>query len=116
MTDGLNPEGAIIINSPKKAEELRPLLRGYEGEVRTIDARKISERYLGGYFPNTPMLAAVVAVSGVLDPDQFTADMEASFKHKFATKPQVIEGNMKCLRHTMEEITKARTSAAGKEA
>ena len=115
VTDGLNPEGAIIINSPKKPEELRPLLRGYEGEVRTIDARKISERYLGGYFPNTPMLAAVVAVSGVLDPDQFTADMEASFKHKFATKPQVIDGNMNCLRHTMEEIAKART-AAGKEA
>ena len=61
------------------------------------------------------MLAAVVAVSGVLDPDRFTADMEASFKHKFATKPQVIDGNMNCLRHTMEEIAKART-AAGKEA
>ena len=115
VTDGLNPDGAIIINSPKKPEELRPLLRGYEGEVRTIDARKISERYLGGYFPNTPMLAAVVAVSGVLDPARFTADMEASFKHKFATKPQVIDGNMNCLRHTMEEIAKART-AAGKEA
>ena len=78
VTDGLNPEGAIIINSPKKPEELRPLLRGYEGEVRTIDARKISERYLGGYFPNTPMLAAVVAVSGVLDPDALSTNSPRS--------------------------------------
>ena len=64
----------------------------------------ITERYLGRYFPNTPMLAAIVKVSGVLDPDQFIADMEASFHHKFATKPQVIEGNMNCLIESMKEV------------
>jgi pyruvate ferredoxin oxidoreductase gamma subunit len=30
--------------------------------------------------------------------------MEASFHHKFATKPQVIEGNMAALRKSMEEV------------
>ena len=40
----------------------------------------------------------------VLEPDQFAADMEASFRHKFATKPQVIEGNMKCLLQSMKEV------------
>ena len=30
--------------------------------------------------------------------------MEASFKHKFASKPQVIEGNMKALKRAMEEV------------
>ena len=104
VTAGLDPEGAIVINSPREPEELRPLLRGYTGKVCTIDARKISERYLGRYFPNTPMLAAIVKVSGVLDPDQFIADMEASFHHKFATKPQVIEGNMNCLIESMKEV------------
>ena len=39
-----------------------------------------------------------------LDPERFTADMEASFRHKFATKPQVIEGNMKCLLQSMKEV------------
>lgn len=104
VTAGLDPEGAIVINSPREPEELRPLLRGYTGKVCTIDARKISERYLGRYFPNTPMLAAIVKVSGVLDPDRFIADMEASFHHKFATKPQVIEGNMNCLIESMKEV------------
>ena len=70
----------------------------------TVDARRLSEQYLGGYFPNTPMLAAIVQVSRVLEPDQFAADMEASFRHKFATKPQVIEGNMKCLLQSMKEV------------
>ena len=104
VTAGLNPEGGIIINSSKTPEELRPLLRGYAGKVYTIDARTISETHLGGYFPNTPMLAATVRVSGILDVEQFVSDMEASFRHKFATKPQVIEGNMNCLTQSMKEV------------
>lgn len=104
VTAGLNPEGAIVINSAKSADSLRHLLRGYSGRVYTVDARRISEEYLGGYFPNTPMLAAIVAVSQVLEPDRFVADMEASFRHKFATKPQVIEGNMNCLTQSMKEV------------
>lgn len=104
VTAGLNPEGAIVINSAHSADALRPKLRGYPGKVYTIDARRISEEYLGGYFPNTPMLAAIVQVSRVLDPDHFVKDMEASFHHKFATKPQVIEGNMQCLIQSMKEV------------
>ena len=104
VTAGLNPEGAIVINSPRSADALRPLLRGYAGAVYTIDARRISEQYLGGYFPNTPMLSAIVQVSQVLEPGRFIADMEASFRHKFATKPQVIQGNMSCLIQSMKEV------------
>ena len=104
VTAGLNPEGAIIINTPRSAAELRPLLKGYTGGVYTIDARAISEECLGGYFPNTPMLSAVVQVSRVLEPGRFIADMEDSFKHKVATKPQVVQGNMTCLIRSMKEV------------
>lgn len=58
------------------------------------------------YFPNTPMLAAIVKVSGVIPEDQFLADMEGSFKHKFAKKPEVIDGNMKALKNTLEKVNK----------
>lgn len=104
VTQGLAADGAIIINSSRSPEDLRPMLRGYEGRVCTIDARSISQRTLGKYYPNTPMLAAAVKVSGVVDPDKFTEDMAASFHHKFASKPQVIEGNMAALRQSMEEV------------
>ena len=98
VTDGLKEEGAIIVNTSKTPDEIRPLLRGYNGGVYTVDARAISEEALGRYFPNTPMLAAIVAVSKVMDGDVFIANMEESFRHKFAKKPEVIEGNMKALR------------------
>ena len=107
VTAGLNPEGAIVINSRRPAADLRPLLKGYPGAVYAIDARRISEEYLGGYFPNTPMLSAIVQVSRVLDPGRFIADMEASFRHKFASKPDVIQGNMSCLIQSMKEVHKA---------
>ena len=104
VTAGLKTEGAIVINSSKSPEQLRPLLKGYAGRVCTIDAGKISEEELGKNFPNTPMLAAIVKVSGVVEPEAFIKDMEASFHHKFASKPQVIEGNMRALKRSMEEV------------
>ena len=104
VTAGLKEEGAIVINSSKDPEEIRPLLKGYKGRVCTIDANKISEEELGKVFPNTPMLAAIVKISGVVEENEFIKDMEGSYKHKFASKPQVIEGNMRALKRSMEEV------------
>ena len=86
VTRGLKKEGAIVINSAKKASELRGLLHGYEGRVYT------------------PMLAAIVAVSECVKKDKFLEDMKVSYQHKFAKKPQVIEGNLLCLKEAMEEV------------
>lgn len=104
VTAGLSEKGAIIINSERTPAELRPMLRGYAGRVCTIDARHISEAVLGSYFPNTPMLAAAVKVSGVIEPDSFMRDMEIAYRHKFAAKPQVIGKNLACLKQSMEEV------------
>lgn len=104
VTSGLKESGAIIINTTKTPEEVRPLLKGYKGKVCTIDARTISIDTLGRYFPNTPMLGAVVKVSKIMDEEVFLKDMAGSFKHKFASKPEVIEGNIKALERSMQEV------------
>lgn len=106
VTNGLSPEGAIIINTQKSREEIIPLLKDYAGKVYIIDAKDISVKALGKNYPNSPMLAAVVAVTGVMEPEVFLAEMEASFRHKFAKKPEVIEGNMMALKMTLEAIDK----------
>ena len=77
-----------------------------EGAIYTIDARKVSEETLGKYFPNTPMLAAIVKVTGIMTDEELLADMQNSFKHKFAKKPEVIEGNMKALELALQEVKK----------
>ena len=107
VTAGLKEEGAIIINTAKSKEEVMPHLKGYKGDVYVIDARKISVEALGKYFPNSPMLAAAVAVSGVMEPDEFIKDMRASYEHKFAKLPEGIDGNMKALSMTLDALAPA---------
>ena len=107
VTAGLKKEGAIIVNTAKSKEEIMPQLNGYEGRVVTIDARTISEEALGKYFPNSPMLAAVVATTGVMPKETFLHEMRASYKHKFAKKPEVIDGNMKALEMAFAAVEEA---------
>lgn len=104
VTKGLKKEGAILINTERAKEDLIPHLKGYEGKVYTIDAKKVSLATMGKYFPNTPLLAAIVKVAGIMDEDIFLKEMEASFKHKFASKPEVIDGNMAALKMAMQEV------------
>ena len=104
VTAGLKEDGAIVVNTAKSPDEIRGKLDGYKGKVCTIDARAISEACLGRYFPNTPMLAAVVKVSGIMDVDTFLKDTEQSFAKKFASKPHVIEGNVNAIKRSVEEV------------
>ena len=104
VTAGLKEDGAIVINTTKDADYLKTALKEYKGKIFTIDARKVSMETLGRYFPNTPMLAAIVKVSKVMDEKEFLEDMQGSFKHKFAKKPEVIEGNMKALEMALNEV------------
>ncbi|MCQ2549675.1 MAG: 2-oxoacid:acceptor oxidoreductase family protein [Lachnospiraceae bacterium] len=106
VTHGLKEEGAVIVNTAKPMEEIVSHLRGYKGKVYLLDARDISVKTLGKNYPNSPMLAATVAVSNVMEKDKFLEEMKASFAHKFAKKPEVIEGNMKALELAFDEIAK----------
>lgn len=104
VTDGLSENGAILVNTAKSKEEIIPKLNGYKGAVYTIDAKKVSKACLGRYFPNTPMLAGIVKVSGVMECESFHKEMKASFMHKFSSKPEVIDGNMKALEMAFDEV------------
>ena len=106
VTAGLKDSGAIVINTTKDADTIRNQLKDYKGDIYTIDARKISLETLGKYFPNTPMLAAIVKVSKIMKEEEFLKDMVGSFQHKFAKKPEVIEGNMKALEMSLKEVKK----------
>ena len=106
VTSGLKPDGAIVINTTKDATNIKQKLKNYNGSIYKIDARKISLETLGKYFPNTSMLAAIVKVADIMPEDVFLKDMEGSFRHKFAKKPEVIEGNTKALKMALQEVEK----------
>ena len=105
VTEGLKKDGAIIINTTKNKDEITKKISNYNN-IYTIDARKISIESLGKYFPNTPMLAAIVKISGIMEEEAFLKNMRQSFNHKFAKKPEVIDGNMKALELALQNINK----------
>lgn len=118
VTMGLKKGGAVIVNTQQSQKEIEEQLcaRGWHGSVYTVDAREISVNALGRYYPNSPMLAAVAAASGVMSKEEFLREMRDSFEHKFAKKPEVIDGNMKALEMTFESMESGEAEPAKKSA
>jgi pyruvate ferredoxin oxidoreductase gamma subunit len=81
VTEGLTKDGMLIVNTPKTAGEIRKIT-GFNGKVYTVDATKISIDTVGKNLPNTPMLGALVKVSGIIPIDS----IKNSIKHKFLKK------------------------------
>ncbi|MGN1012831.1 MAG: 2-oxoacid:acceptor oxidoreductase family protein [Clostridia bacterium] len=105
VTNGIKENGAILVNTNQKPEQIRQYLNGYKGKIYTIDATQISMDCLKANFPNTAMLSAIIKITGVMTKEQLLNDMKESFKHKFARKPEVIEPNMQAIERAYDEVT-----------
>lgn len=103
ITEGLKKNGQVIINSNLSPQEMKKKL-DFSGQLSTINANQISEEELGKVFPNTPMLGAVVKVTGLFPLEEFLNQIRHEFQYKFADKPEVIEGNLNCIRRAFEEV------------
>lgn len=79
---GLQPDGYVLINSPKTLAELevqhltenRP-----PGRVVCIPASEIAKEHLGRPIPNGAMMGAVAALTGLFDLESVTLALEARF-------------------------------------
>lgn len=107
VTAGLKPGGSIIVNSRRPAAEVKAGLSQFDGMVYVLDAKSVSMRHLGKNLPNTPLLAAAVKLSGIMNEEDFFDNMRGSFAHKFASKPEVIEGNLSAIRDAWKEVAQA---------
>lgn len=103
ITEGLKKNGQVIINSNLSPKEMKKKL-DFSGQLSVINANQISEEELGKVFPNTPMLGAVVKVTGLFPLEEFLNQIRQEFQYKFADKPEVIEGNLNCIRRAFEEV------------
>lgn len=104
VTAGLKPGGSIIVNSSRPGGEIAKMVPGEDKKIYIVDAKEISTRRLGRNFPNMALLSAVVKIAGIMERDAFFESMYGSFRHKFASKPDVIEGNASVLKDAWEEV------------
>ncbi len=104
VLEGLDPErGILIVNTSESPEEIKKKLN-FNGKVYTVDATKISIETIGRDIPNTPMMGALVRVSGLIDINELLQDIRKKLEVKFRHKPEVIEGNLKAIERAYNEV------------
>jgi pyruvate ferredoxin oxidoreductase gamma subunit len=94
VTAGLKKGGKLLVNSNSDPKEILEAFPEVDAEIYVIDAIDISIRTIGRNIPNTPLLSAVVRLTDVMKEEEFIANMKTAFAEKFASKPELIEGNM----------------------
>jgi pyruvate ferredoxin oxidoreductase gamma subunit len=104
VTQGLPDDGIIIVNTSETAREMRKKLGLTKGKVYTVDASLISKETIGRAIPNTPMMGALVKVTGLIDFARMLEDNREKLTAKFKNKPEVIEGNIKSIQRAYQEV------------
>ncbi|MDI6733709.1 MAG: 2-oxoacid:acceptor oxidoreductase family protein [Planctomycetota bacterium] len=102
VTEGLNKNGIIIVNTILSPSQIRDKLKLTDGKVCTVDATGISIATLGRAIPNTPMMGAIVKTTGIVTLDGVLKDIKHTFTEKFS--PKVIEGNLNAIKRGYEEV------------
>jgi pyruvate ferredoxin oxidoreductase gamma subunit len=100
VTAGLKPGGKLVVNTGRPAAEVREKFAqtGADVSVYAVDAADISIRNLGKNLPNTPLLSVVARLTGIMDEKQFIGVMQEAYEEKFASKREVVAGNMTALK------------------
>jgi pyruvate ferredoxin oxidoreductase gamma subunit len=98
ITGGLIEEGVIVFNTPKPAEEAAGVFDAKLSKFGVVDATGIAERVLGRPIPNTTMLGAFAAVTGLLRLESIYEALEKRFD------PRIAEMNKDAARAGYEEV------------
>ncbi len=104
VTEGLSEDGILLVNTAKEPAEIRKKLGLTGRKVYTVDADQISQEAIGRPIPNTPMLGALVKITGVVSYEDLINDTRAKFSEKFRNKPEIVEGNIKAIERAYQEV------------
>jgi len=101
VTDGLAANGKVLVNTPKSAAEVAKTLGVDAKKVYTIDAKKISMEVMGRDMPNSPMIGAVVKVTGLVKLEW----VNKTFEGKFGAKSKkIVDTNVAAIQRAYNEV------------
>lgn len=104
VSEGVGEDGVYIVNTPKSPDQVRAALKIKGGKVFTVDANQISLDTIGRVIPNTPLMGAFVKATNLISFDEFMEKVKGQLEKKFATKPEVIDGNLKAIERAYQEV------------
>lgn len=101
LTEGLKPDGTIIINTNESPEMIRRRLHFEGGHVWCVDASKIAMEELRRDIPSTMMIAVVAKATDLIDLETIIHTVRESLAGKL--RPEVIEANVRALKRVYDE-------------
>jgi len=106
VTEGMKPDGVLIINTCSPADAVKKAL-GVPGTVKvaTVDASGIALDTIKRDIPNTPIVGALIKVTGVIDLDVFKGLLAKNLGKKFGQ--EMIDANFSAVDRAYEEVTVA---------
>ena len=105
VTEGMSEGSSLIVNTEKSPKDVKEDCK-IKGDIKvfTIDASKISKETIGRDIPNTPMLGALIKATNILNFKEMLEDTKHKLEKKFRSKPEVIEGNIKAIERSYNEV------------
>lgn len=105
VVEGLKDNGILLINTTETPDELRKRLNLPSTiKVYTVDASKIALETIGRDVPNTPMLGALVRVTGILQLEPMLAAIKEKLGVKFRGRTKLVDDNLKSIRRAYDEV------------
>ena len=104
VKSGVPDDGIYLVNTPLSAAEIRKKLKLDTGEAKvyTLDATQISIDTIGRPIPNTPMMGALVAATGLLTLDELIVDTKVKLAKKL--RPDIVDKNIEAIRRAYQEV------------
>ncbi|MCX6762060.1 MAG: 2-oxoacid:acceptor oxidoreductase family protein [Candidatus Moranbacteria bacterium] len=81
VTEGLDKNEALIINSTKHPHEIRDIIR-FDGKIHAVDANGISMAIVGQPRPNTVILGKIIKVTEVVKLESILEEFRKIFEDK----------------------------------
>jgi len=103
VTGGVPEDGTYIVNTLLPSADVRKKLGvGKSAKVYTVDATGISIDTIGKFMPNTPMIGALIKVTGLLNWDLVLSETRAKLGKKF--NKDIIDKNIMAMERAYKEV------------
>lgn len=104
VTVGMLADGAVILNTTMTAAEAREKLGVAESvKVAVVDATGIAMETIKRDMPNTPIVGALAAVTGVVPLDKVEERLVITFGKKFSQ--EMIDANIESVNRAYKEVS-----------
>lgn len=101
ITAGMDDKGILIANYEGSPAELRQKMGFTGGKVYTINATEVAMRILGRPITNTPMLGALIKITGVVSMDHLAQEVTGMFAKLSA---DMVQKNLAAVQAGYEEV------------